>query len=272
MSRFVHAIKSLIGSCYWMAAQGRWGMKGIFNDVYRGQPQSKTFQAIFRDVFGDDYPEEVDPCGLLTVTDLHNFARFIGVGKDQALVDLGCGRGGAGLWLARETGARLTGVDISDIAVVEARRRIGAFGLEGRAQFQVGDFAQTGLPKASFDGAMSIDALYLVPDKTGSIHETARILRPGAKFVFTSWDVDLPMMIRDHRPFLQEAGFEVESYETTPDWQRRQRAVHERIIEQKDRLIEEMGEASAKFWIVGAQTELPRLSHMRRIMVVARRR
>ena len=272
MAGLVHAIKSLIGSFYWLSAQGRWGVKRVFNDVYQGQPQSDTFRNIFRDVFGDDYPEEADPCGLSTVTDLHNIVRQLGVGKGQTFVDLGCGRGGAGLWVARATGARLIGVDISNVAVEEAQRRIPAFGLDGRAEFRTADFAGTGLPKASLDAAMSVDALYLVPDKTGSVRETARILRPGARFVFTTWDVDLPMMIRDHRPLLHSAGFDVESYETTPDWQRRQRAVHERILEQKEQLIKEMGEDSAKFWIMGAQTELPRLSRMRRILVVARKR
>jgi ubiquinone/menaquinone biosynthesis C-methylase UbiE len=247
-------------------------MKGIFNDVYKGQPQSSTFRNIFREVFGDEYPEEADPCGLSTMTDLRNIVKYIGVGKGQSFVDLGCGRGGAGLWVARETGAHLTGVDISNVAIEEAKQRISDFGLDGQAEFRVGDFARTGLKEAGFDGAMSVDALYLVPDKTGSVYETVRILRPGARFVCTTWDVDLPSMIRDHRPLLQQAGFEVERYDVTPDWERRQRAVHESILAHKQELIQEMGEDSAKFWIVGAQTELPRLSHMKRILIVARKR
>jgi SAM-dependent methyltransferase len=271
MGQLLHVFKSITASLYWFATQRRWRMRDIFNDVYEGQTQSETFRNILREVFGDEYAAEADPCGFLSMTDLHNIVQHVGIGKGQTLVDLACGRGGAGLWVARELGVRLTGIDISAVAVEEARRRVAAFGLEGRAQFQVADFAATRLATTSFDAAMSIDALYLVADKTGSINEVARILRPGARFVFTTWDVDLPLMITDHRPILANAGFEVECYEVTSDWERRQRGVHERVLANRDALIREMGEASAKFWIVGAQTELPRLAKMRRVFIVARK-
>ena len=272
MGRASHLVKSLMASVYWFFHQGRWRMRDIFDDVFHGQPQSPTFRGILCEVFGDEYPDEVDPCGFLTKTDLANLVRYLGVGNGQSLADLACGRGGAGLWVARETVANLTGIDLSPVAVRQATGRIASFGMEGRARFQVGDFARTGLPDASFDAAMSIDALYLVADKTGSVQETARILKPDARFVFTTWDVNLPGMIRDHRPILEANGFAVQRYEPTPDWENRQRAVHERVLANQDLLIQEMGEPSARFWIAGAQTELPRLSQMRRILVVAVKR
>lgn len=272
MGRVAHWFKTLTASAYWFAKQGRWRIRDIFNDVYRGQTQSPTFTKILQDALGDEYPAEVEPCGFLSKTDLRSLAQWLNVGPGKTFVDMGCGRGGGGLWVARETGASLVGVDISKTAIEDAQQRVGAFGLEGRAQFRVGEFAGSGLPSASYDGVMSVDALYLVADKTGSIAEMARVLRPGARFVFTTWDVDAPLMVRDHRPLLASAGFTVEHYAATPDWERRQRAVHEQVLAHQDALIREMGEASAKFWIVGAQTELPRLAQMCRVLVVAQKR
>ena len=271
MARVMHLLKSSLASLYWFVTQGQWRIKDVFDNLYEGQTRSESFRKIYRDVFGDDYPEEADPSGFLTMTDLENIARFIGVGEEHTFVDLACGRGGSGLWVARQTGARLMGVDISDVAVEKARRRVADFGLVGRAEFQAGDFAATGFPDASFDGAMSVDSLFLVPDKTGSIHETARILRPGARFCCTTWEANVTTMVKDYRPLLENAGFQIERYEKTPDWERRQRAVYERILAEKDTLIREMGKASAKVWILDAQTELPRLSRMRRILFVARK-
>jgi len=49
----------------------------------------------------------------------------------QTLVDLGCGRGGPGLWLAREAGALLIGVDFSPVAADQATHRAVLFGLTG---------------------------------------------------------------------------------------------------------------------------------------------
>jgi ubiquinone/menaquinone biosynthesis C-methylase UbiE len=272
MNRVAHWFKSVVASFYWLVTQGQWRIKDVFNNLYGGEVRSNTFRNIYRDVFGDDYPEEADPTGFLTMTDLRNIAKYLNIGNDQSLVDLACGRGGAGLWVARQTGARLTGIDISDIAVEKAAQRIAAFGLEGRARFQVGDFAASGLPAASFDGAMSVDSLFLVPDKTGSIQEAARILRTGARFVFTTWELDVPLLVKDYRPLLAKAGFEIEAYESTPDWERRQRAVYDQILAQKETLIREMGKEAAKVWISDAETERPRLARMRRILVAARKR
>ncbi len=37
----------------------------------------------------------------------------------------------------------------------------------------------------------------------------------------------------DYRPLLKKARFEVNIYNETPDWERRQREVYERILESK---------------------------------------
>ncbi len=66
---------------------------------------------------------------------------------------------------------------------------------------------------------MSADALLFAPDHRAACQEVARIPRPGARFVFTSWKLFRPnaslglVAMPDYRPVLVEAGFEVETYE-----------------------------------------------------------
>jgi SAM-dependent methyltransferase len=272
MVKMASWFKSATASVYWYSTVGRWRLKDAFNDLYEGQTRSPTFRGIFRDAFGDQFAEEVDPCGFLTLDDLQSLLRYLHIGQDQAFVDLACGRGGTGLWIARATGARLVGVDLAEVAIDKARRRIADFGLEGRAEFRVGDFAATGLPAASFDGAISIDSLFLVADKTGSVEETARILKPGARFVVTTWEMDLPGGVKDYRPMLEAAGFEVEAYEKTPQWEQRQRAIHEGVLGKQDALVKEMGKPGATVWFRFAKEELPKLSHMQRVLIAARKK
>jgi SAM-dependent methyltransferase len=271
MHTLAHWFKLWIAAIYWFVIMGRWRLQDIFNDLYGGHANSETFRRILHEVFGDEHAAEADPTGFLTVTDLRNLVEQLHLQKDQKLVDLACGRGGAGLSVARATGAQLVGVDISEVAVKQARGREAHFGVEGKAEFRVGDIAATGLPSGSFDGAMSVDALYLVPDKAASIVETARILKPGARFACTTWELHELGGVKDYRPLLESAGFRVESYEPTPNWERYQRGVHERVLAERDALIQEMGEKGASFWIQGAQVEIPKLSHMRRILFVATR-
>jgi hypothetical protein len=61
-----------------------------------------------REAYGADYPGELQPWGVTTWWTLGRFISGLRVGAGQHLLDLACGRGGVGLWLARATGAQLT--------------------------------------------------------------------------------------------------------------------------------------------------------------------
>ena len=90
----------------------------------------------------------------------------------ETIVDLGCGNGGAGLWIARELGTKLIGIDLSAVGVTTATKRAAKLGLSERVHFQEGDITATGLSSASCDGAISLDVLALVRDKTAAINES----------------------------------------------------------------------------------------------------
>src|SRR5260370_7610842 len=107
----------------------------------------------------------------------------------QKIADLGCGRGGPGQWIAGVTGAGLVGIDFSAVALEQARARARRLGMT--SSYQSGSFDTTGLDPASVDGAFSIDVIWAIPDKQAGFAETARILNPGAKFVFRDSEPDL---------------------------------------------------------------------------------
>ncbi len=79
-------------------------LKKAFNIAYKGK-KSQSLRYIYREVYGDDYPEEADPDSYVTVTELQNFARHLDVGLGRTFIDLACGRGGPGMWIARKIGA-----------------------------------------------------------------------------------------------------------------------------------------------------------------------
>ncbi len=242
-----------------------------FDAVYSALQHSPTWRRIGREAYGDDYPEEADPFSTVTLTDLRRIAHELRVGPGQTFADIACGHGGPGLWVTRETGARLVGIDISQVAIEQARRRAEAFGLAGRAAFIVGDAAATSFSSASLTSVMSVDAFWLFPDKPSAAAEIARILQPGGRLVFTTWDCTITPpgwqpQLADHHALLQQAGFVVETYEETPDWERRQRAFYDAFDAARTELVAEMGDLAH-----GLFSDPSYIIYRKRILVVARK-
>jgi ubiquinone/menaquinone biosynthesis C-methylase UbiE len=238
-----------------------------FDPIYEKRLGKTNFQ-IWREAYGSDYPEEIEPHSFITKTDLKRIVHWLGIGPGDVLVDLGCGGGGPGLWFARETGANLVGVDFSSTAIEQANQRIADFGLVGRARFQVGNLCETGLPERSCDGAISIDVLMFMPEIAAAMKEISRILRPGARFVFTAFEGRDAEIYR--LPLLNN-GFDVEIYEEKPNWRSRQVVLYERTVAEQAAIIEELGDGGralideAKFFLADG------LVNTRHVIVVGKR-
>jgi len=123
-----------------------------------------------------DLPPQIEPFSFVSVGLLRHVAQALGLSRGQTLADLGCGRGGPGLRFARQADVSLVGVDFSPVGVDQATHRTALFGLAGQARFVVGDLAHTGLPQASADAAVSIDAFHFAADPAAAAAEARRIL------------------------------------------------------------------------------------------------
>ncbi|RSM66931.1 class I SAM-dependent methyltransferase [Amycolatopsis sp. WAC 01376] len=249
--------------------------KATFTATF-GAPASAVSAGIWAEVYGDEYPAELDTYSFVTRTDLRDIVAGARLEPGGRLADIGCGRGGPGLWVAARTYATLTGVDIAETALASARRRAEAMDVEA-TDFQVGSFSDTGLEDASFDAVMSVDALLFAPDKQRACEEFARILVPGGRLLVTTWDFEgqpenRPPQVPDHRPLLEAAGFDVQSYEETADWRARQRRTGELSLERVAELAAESGADPAK---LRASIELALRNQdlmTRRVLIVASRR
>jgi len=174
----------------------------------------------------------------------------------------------------------LVGIDFSDVALEQARARARRLGVT--CSYKSASFDATGLDPASVDGALSIDVIWAIPDKRAGFTETARILKPGARFVFTDWERDLsppgyPAPVSDHRPLLEATGFEVERRQLWPHADAQRRAFYEKMLARQEELLRELDEKTAESNLREARAWLRLLDgidymqHSRRVLVAARK-
>ena len=249
-----------------------------FNRSHRARIQSPTLQRVWREAYGDEYPDEVRPNAFYALSTLQHLMAGLRVGPGQRIADLGCGNGGAALWMARELGASVVGIDLSASGVAAATEHAAELGLSDTARFQEGDITDTGLPAASCDGAVSLDVLCFVPDKSAALNEVARILRPGARFGFTTWEEEgyserlKAAQLPDHRPALDTAGFDTEHYEEPANWRRHQQAVLEGLLASEQDLAAEQEKLTVDRFMALAHGMLAEMPRRRYVAILARRR
>jgi 2-polyprenyl-3-methyl-5-hydroxy-6-metoxy-1,4-benzoquinol methylase len=95
-----------------------------YDAVYDALPRGDTFNRLWRmNAYHGDFPEQFAHIGFLTVEEAQRLHGMLHIRPGEVLVDLACGAGGPGLWMARESGASLIGIDPSAAGLAAARQR-----------------------------------------------------------------------------------------------------------------------------------------------------
>jgi len=211
---------------------------------------------LWSEAMGDQYPAEADPFSSCTWSLLGHLVAALRLPAGGRLVDLGCGRGGPGLWLARALSASLVGIDFSPVAVTLAARRAPQFLGAGRAEFRRATFECTGLPDASVEGAVSVDALPFAVDRLAALREALRILVPGGRLAVTVRVS--PGGVGDWPAMARSVGWEVEDSLVNRDLDAFWRRLHGSWLAHEPQLRSELGDRAADNLISEARQALQR--------------
>ena len=120
-----------------------------------------------------------------TIADVHEaLIEALAPQAGDEFLDVGCGAGNVAE-LAAQTGAHVTGIDLSPrlIDVATARAAAGGFHIH----YSVGDAENLDVPDASFDVVSSCFGMIFAPDHAAAAGELARVTREGGRLGFSAW-------------------------------------------------------------------------------------
>ena len=146
-----------------------------YQEVYADAPRSPAYAKFCAALYGKplcqtNFSDMAQIDALLAATRLGPMSRAL---------DLGCGVGMLAEHLSDVTGAHVTGLDYSPVAIAEAQRRTVA--KRDRLDFRVGNLDDLPFAPGSFDTLISIDTLYMPNDLDATLAQMAALLTPGGQ-------------------------------------------------------------------------------------------
>lgn len=137
------------------------------------------------------------------------------LGKQSKVLDMGAGYCGAGRFIAKEYGAHVTALNLSEVENERARKKNKEQNLADRIDVVDGNYEEVPFDDGSFDVVWSQDAFLHSSNRDQVIKEAARVLKPKGEMVFTdpmkadgcSDDVLQPILDRIHLESMASPGF-----------------------------------------------------------------
>ncbi len=120
-------------------------------------------------------------------------SEIAGLAPGVSVLDVSSGRGTQAIYYARQFGADVTGIDLSEEMVSTATRNAAHAGVADRVHFRRGDSQHLPFADGTFDVVINECAVGIPDDSQAVVDEMIRVLRPGGTVVIheSTWRVSM---------------------------------------------------------------------------------
>lgn len=108
-------------------------------------------------------------------------AECLEIKDTDTVLDAGCGHGGTSIYLAKNYGARVIGINIVEKQLERARTYAAKTGKDLKVEFLNRNFLDTGFSNESFTKVFTIESIVYAKDPMDFIKEMYRSLKPGGR-------------------------------------------------------------------------------------------
>jgi len=153
----------------------------LYGTAY-GNFATQALEQVRRETYGEDFGQS----SWVTGQEYRRFFRLLGLRATDHVLDVGCGSGGPALFLAREIGCLVSGVDVNESGIRAGLALAREAGMQDKVHFRHADVREP-LPFSdqAFDALVCMDVMCHLPDRRRLFDEWRRVLRPGGRALYT---------------------------------------------------------------------------------------
>jgi SAM-dependent methyltransferase len=203
----------------------------LYGTAY-GNFAATAIEEVRKETYGEDFGQS----SWVTGDEYRRFFKLLSLRAGEHVLDVGCGSGGPALFLARETGCRVTGVDISEPGLEAGKSLARQSGMQDTITFHRADVCDPlEFAGHSFDAIVCMDVLCHLRDRGSIFKDWHRVLRSDGRVLVTDPVVVTGLVAKEefairsstgrfefcpagvNERLLLEAGFELEPTQDATD-------------------------------------------------------
>ena len=153
----------------------------LYNNAY-----AKTGHEVYRQIRTETYGHDLGQTSWVSAEESALIPELLKLASGAAVLEIGSGSGLYAIELARRVGCSVTGLDLNEHGIVTANQLSASAGMEMLVRFQQCDVSKPlSFAEETFDAAFANDVLCHVAERASVLKELFRVLRPGARLLFS---------------------------------------------------------------------------------------
>lgn len=129
--------------------------------------------------------------------------RYVNISTNDRVLDAGCGYGGSAIWLAKNIGCEVVGVNVVPYQIREAERFAKKYKVSDKVHFQLEDYTHTSFPDNAFSVVWGIESIVHAENKKDFINEASRLLKIKGRILVSEYMLrENPTLSDDERSII----------------------------------------------------------------------